>query len=239
MKAVFKRELRSYLQSPVGYVYLFMFTIITGFMFKVCNLEAGGAGIGSTDTVSYFGWIRYTLIVTIPLLAMKLFPEERKNKTDQILITSPISIGSMVVGKFFAAYILFLIGLVPSVANMIFLSQVGHLEVGIVIGNYISLLFVGAAFLAIGVFVSSMTESMITAFVMGTVSLAFFAVADMLSSSANNTIVTKIVNAISVTQRYNEFNQGLFNVSSIVYFLSLAVIFLFLTVRVIDKRRWS
>ena len=107
------------------------------------------------------------------------------------------------------------------------------------LGNYIGLLFVGAAFLAICMLMSAVTESMITAFIMGAFSLAVFAVGDYLAETLNNSVVTKIVEAISVTKRYNQFNQGLFNVSSLVYFLSIAVIFIFITVRVIDKRRWS
>ena len=234
MIAIFKRELRSYLSSPVGYSYLFLFLLVTNYVFFANNLAAA-----STDTLNYFAWIRYILIITIPLLAMKLFPEERKNKTDQILITAPVSITGVVMGKFLAAYVMFVIGLVPSLINIAFLASVGYVEIGIVAGNYVGLLFVGAAFLAIAMLMSVVTESMITAFIMGAFSLAVFAVADYLAQTLNNTIVTKIVNAISITQRYNEFNQGLFNVSSLVYFLSIAVIFIFITIRVIDKRRWS
>lgn len=234
MFAIFKRELRSYLSSPVGYSYFFIFLLVTNYIFYANNIAAG-----STDTLNYFAWIRYILIITTPLLAMKLFPEERKNKTDQILITAPVSITGIVMGKFMAAYAMFVIGILPTFINMAFLASVGNLEFGIVAGNYIGLLFVGAAFLAIAMLMSVITESMITAFIMGAFSLAAFAVADYLAETLNNTVVTKVVNAISVTQRYNEFNQGLFNISSLIYFLSLAVIFIFITVRVIDKRRWS
>lgn len=234
MLAIFKRELRSYFQSPVGYVYLFFFLMVSGLVFWVANINAG-----STDTATYFSWLRYLLIVILPLLAMKLFPEERKNKTDQILVTSPIHISSIVIGKFLAAYAVFCIGLLPTVFNMVFLSIYGYLEWGIVIGNYVGLLFIAAAFLAISMLMSVMTESMITAFIMGVFSLGVFAMADIISELVNNTIFTKIVNAISLTQRYSEFSTGLFDIATLVYFLSLAVIFLFLTVRVIDKRRWS
>ncbi len=234
MTAVFKRELRSYFTSPVGYVYLFFFSLVTGFIFFTSNIASA-----STDTITYFAWMRYLLIIVIPLLAMKLFPEERKNKTDQILITAPISISKMVLGKFLAAYAMFFIGLLPTFLNIAILCVVGYVEIGIVIGNYIGIMCIAAAFLAIAMLMSVMTESMITAFIMGVFSLAVFAVADFIASSLNNTFITKIVNAISVTQRYEQFNQGLFNISTLVYFLSLAVIFLFLSVRVIDKRRWS
>ena len=121
MIAVFKRELKSYLSSPVGYSYLFIFLLVTGFFFWVNNIVAN-----STDTIGYFAYTRYLLIVILPLLAMKLFPEERKNKTDQILITAPISITQMVMGKFLAAYTMFVIGLIPTLINMIFLASVGY-----------------------------------------------------------------------------------------------------------------
>lgn len=234
MFAVFKREMRSFFCSPVGYAYIAVYLFVANGLFYLCNIASN-----STDTVSYFNWVRYALIITIPILAMKLFPEERKNKTDQILITAPVSITGMVMGKFLAAYAIYVIGIIPTVFNMLFLATTGYLEVGIVAGNYIGLLFIGAAFLAIAMFMSVLTESMITAFIMGVFSLGVFALIDLLADTLNNTIVTRIVNAISVTRRFEEFSQGLFNIASLVYFLSLAVIFVFTTIRVIDKRRWS
>ncbi|MBQ8605130.1 MAG: ABC transporter permease subunit [Clostridia bacterium] len=234
MLAVFKRELRSYLYSPVGYVYLFFFAIATAFVMYMNNVYAG-----STDTTGYFTLMRYMLIVAIPMLAMKTFPEERKNKTDQILITAPISIWQMVLGKFFAAYAVFLIGLIPTIIHVVILSFFGYVEVGIVIGNYIGVLFVGAAFLAISMLMSVITESMIVAFIMSAFALAVFAIADIIAIIANNAVFNNIVSVISITQRCAQFSQGLFDVSSIIYFLSIILIFLFLTVRIIDKRRWS
>lgn len=234
MLAVFKRELRSYLTSPVGYAYLFLFSIITAFVLLINNIA-----VGSTETTGYFALMRYLLVVIIPILAMRTFPEERKNKTDQILITAPISIWQMVLGKFFAGYTVFVIGLIPSVVHIIILSFFGYVEPFIVVGNYIGVLFVAAVFFALSMLMAVMTESTIVAFIMGTFSLAVFAVADIITMVVNNEIVTKIVDVISITQRCNQFSQGLFDVSSIVYFISLAGIFLFLTVRVIDKRRWS
>lgn len=234
MFAIFKREFRSYMTSPVGYAYLFLFAFGTGLVFQLNNIASA-----STETTGYFTLMRYLLIIIIPILAMKLFPEERKNKTDQILITAPVSITKMVMGKFFAAYAIFLLGLIPTVIHMVSLSFFGFLEVGIVIGNYIGVLFVAAAFLAIAMLMAVITESMIVAFIMGTFSLAVFAIADIADMLLSNELLSKIVDVISVTRRCNQFSQGLFNVSSIVYFISIAAIFIFLTIRIIDKRRWS
>lgn len=234
MIAIWKRELRSYLKSPVGYVYLFLFLILVGTCFSLTNLYAYNSEPGY-----YFLFICYALILTVPILTMKLFPEERKNKTDQILITAPVSITGMVMGKFMAAYTMFLISLVPSIFAEGFLIVNGNVEMGILAGNYIAILLVGAAYIAIAMFMACLTESQIIAFIMGFFTLLIFAICDILESLLNNAIFSKIVKVVSVSDRFETLAGGLFDFSAIFYFISLTVIFLFLTVRMIDKRRWS
>lgn len=234
MSAVWKRELRSYLKSPVGYVYLFLYLIISGACFSLFNLVSY-----SSDVSNYFLFSCYILILVVPILTMKLFPEERKNKVDQILITAPISITKMVLGKFFAAYTMFLISLVPSIFSMAFLYLNGHVETGILIGNYVGILLVGAAYIAIAMLMACITESQIIAFMMGFFTLLIFAICDILKNIINVSFVTKLVNVISVSTRFDKLSQGLFDFSAIFYFISLTVVFLFLIIRIIDKRRWS
>lgn len=234
MIAVWKRELRSYLKSPVGYVYLFLYLIIAGACFSLFNLASY-----SSEVSYYFYFSCYIMILVIPILTMKLFPEERKNKTDQILITAPISITKMVMGKFMAAYSMFLISLVPSVFSMAFLYFNGHIEMGILAGNYIGILLVGAAYIAIAMLMACITESQIIAFMMGFFTLLIFAICDILKSVINVTFVNKLVNVISVSSRFEKLATGLFDFSAIFYFISLTVVFLFLIIRIIDKRRWS
>ncbi len=234
MTAVWKRELRSYLKSPVGYVYLFLYLIIAGAVFSIFNLANS-----SSDVTYYFFYSCYIMILVIPILTMKLFPEERKNKTDQILITAPINITQMVLGKFFAAYTMFLISLVPSVFCMGFLAINGNVEYGILAGSYVGILLVGAAYIAIAMLMACITESQIIAFMMGFFTLLLFAICDVLANVINVSFVTKIVNVISVSARFSKLAGGLFDFSAIFYFISLTVVFLFLIVRIIDKRRWS
>lgn len=234
MNAVWKRELRSFLKSPVGYVYLFLHLIIMGACFSFFNVLQG------TSEVSYYFYFScYVMILTIPILTMKLFPDERRNKTDQILITAPISITKMVLGKFFAAYSMFLISMIPSLFAVGFLYIYGNVETGIMLGSYIAILLVGAAYIAIAMLMSCITESQIIAFMMGFFALLIFAICDVLGGVINNPIVTKIIDIISVSSRFEKLSTGLMDFSSIFYFLSLTVIFLFLIVRIIDKRRWS
>ena len=234
MLAIYKREMKSYFSSPIGYVYMFFYLILTGLVFYYFNLY-----VMSSDTSSYFLYSRYILIAAIPILAIKLFPDERKNKTDQILITAPVSITRMVLGKYFAAYTVYVLSLVPGIFNMIFLGLNGNLEVGTVLINYTGMMLIGAAFLAISMFMSAMTESIIVAYMLSAFVLAIFAVSDIVANTLNNSVLNKIVGIISRTDRFEQFTQGLFNSSTILYFLSVAAIFIFLIIRVIDKRRWS
>ncbi len=234
MLAIYKREMKSYFSSPIGYVYMFFYLILTGLVFYYFNLY-----VMSSDTSSYFLYSRYILIAAIPILAIKLFPDERKNKTDQILITAPVSITRMVLGKYFAAYTVYVLSLVPGIFNMIFLGLNGNLEVGTVLINYTGMMLIGAAFLAISMFMSAMTESIIVAYMLSAFVLAIFAVSDIVANTLNNSVLNKIVGIISMTDRFEQFTQGLFNSSTILYFLSVAAIFIFLIIRVIDKRRWS
>ncbi|MBR6794270.1 MAG: ABC-2 transporter permease [Clostridia bacterium] len=234
MIAVWKRELRSYLKSPVGYVYLFLYLIIAGAVFSYTNLR-----MYSSDVSYYFFYSCYILVLVVPILTMKLFPEERKNKTDQILITAPISITKMVMGKFMAAYTMFLISLIPSIFCMGFLALNGNVEYGILAGSYVAILLVGAAYIAIAMLMACVTESQIIAFMMGFFVLLIFAICDVLKNIINLPFVTKIIDVISVSSRFGVLATGLFDFSAIFYFISLTVVFLFLTVRIIDKRRWS
>jgi ABC-2 type transport system permease protein len=234
MTAVWKRELKAYLKSPLGYVYLFLFLFATGFIFCTINIRNG-----ISDVQYYFQMCCYILIVAIPLLTMRLYPEERRNKTDQILITAPISITKMVLGKFFAAYSMFLISLIPTLFCVGFLMIYGNLEWGVVLGNYVGFLLLGAAYIAIAMLMSCLTESPIIAFMLGLFSLLFFALCDLLLSITDWVVITKLVNIISVSTRFLGFSTGLFDLSAIFYFISLIVIFLFLNIRIIDKRRWS
>ncbi len=234
MKAVWKRELRSYLKSPVGYVYLFLYLILIGTCFSIFNIAQHSAEVSS-----YFYYSCYVMILVIPILTMKLFPEERKNKVDQVLITAPISITKMVLGKFFAAYTMFLFSLAPSVLAMGFLAWKGHVELGVMLGSYVGILLAGAAYIAIAMLMACITESQIIAFIMGFFSLLLFAICDVLKTALNNSVVNKIVDVISISTRFEKLANGLFDFSAIFYFFSLTVVFLFLIIRIVDKRRWS
>lgn len=236
MLAIYKREMRYFFTSPVGYVFVAIFFAISAAIFMALTVQAGE----NANYNSYFSYIIMLCIVEIPLLTMKLLSEERKMKTDQLILTAPVSLFGIVMAKFLAAYTLF--GgsfLVSSVIYYIPLTMYGDPEFSIYAGSVIAVMLIGAAFVAVGEFISSLTENQFLA-AFGTIgALVLLIFAQTINGYINSEFVRSIFSAISVTSRFEYFMYGLFDWASFIYFVSLIAVFLFLTVRVFEKRRWS
>lgn len=235
MLAVYKRELKAYFTSPVGYIYMAVIVLITGALFKVFNIDQQ-----TSELSMYFGLSLFVYAFIIPFLTMKMFSEEKKLKTDQILLTSPIKIVSIVIGKFLSAFTVVLFTLIPSILNIIIVAlNSSDVEMPSVIGNYVSLILAAAAFIAIGLFFSVITESQVVAAVMTLALLMFLCLLPFLASMSNTAWIINASEFLSFYARHVQFSYGLFDFAAITYYLSVIVVFMFLTVRVIDKRRWS
>jgi ABC-2 type transport system permease protein len=236
MLAIYKREMRSYFTSPVGYMFCAIFFAVSGFLFMLNTVQAGE----ESNYAGYFSIILFLFIVIIPLLTMKLVSEETKMKTDQLLMTAPITLADIVFGKFMAALTMF--GgsfIISSAIYYIPLAMYGKPNLSLYIGCVIGVFLVGSAFISIGIFISSLTENQfISAF--GTIAaIIFLLFVSSLNSYINNEAVRNFLSGISITSRYSYFSYGLFSYDSLIYFISLSAVFLFLTIRVFEKRRWS
>jgi ABC-2 type transport system permease protein len=195
----------------------------------------------------------FAMAVLVPLLTMKLFSDERKMRTEQLLLTAPVSITGMVMGKFLAAFSLFAACLAGSCINLIPLyvvaaqekANIGYDTTNIgpvgaqIAGCLIGVLLIGAAFIAIGTFISSLTENQLAAAIITIAVLVGFVGIGLVSDFVDVYLVRLVLGWISVTGRFSSFAQGLFDIGAVVYFVSLAFVFLFLTVRAYEKRRWS
>lgn len=235
MFAVYKKEMRSYFATPIGYIFIGIFLALAGALFSFCTIQK----LEESDTALYFNLMLYAFVIIIPLLTMKSFSDERKQRTEQLLLTSPIKLSAMVGAKFLAAYTMFALTFLVSCLNFLLLGKYGTPSGGILFGNIISILLVGAAFIAVGIFVSSLTESQLVA-AFGTIGILLLL---LLVSLANQFIDTEFIRVIlswiSIFSRFQQFTYGQFSFASIVYYASIAFIFLFLTVRVYEKRRWD
>ena len=236
MLAIFKREMRSYFTSPVGYMFCAIFFAVSGFLFMLNTVQAGE----NANYAGYFSIILFLFIIIIPLLTMKLVSEETKMKTDQLIMTAPITLADIVLGKYLAALAMF--GgsfIISSAIYYIPLAMYGKPNLALYAGCVLGVFLVGSAFISIGIFISSLTENQfISAF--GTIAaIIFLLFVSSLNSYINNEAVRNFLSGLSITSRYSYFSYGLFSYDSLIYFISLSAVFLFLTIRVFEKRRWS
>lgn len=235
MTAIYKRELRSYFTSPLGYIFMAIFLCLSGVLYSTATLQKGV----DSDVNVYFTYLLISFIIVLPLLTMKQFSEERKMRTEQLLLTSPITLTGMVMGKFLAAFTVFAATYAMSALSFISLYIYGAPNTAQLIGNSAGILLLGAACIAIGLFVSSLTENQLIAAIGSMAILFAFVMVGFLSSYINSAAVRTMLNWVSLLSRYNAFGNGVFDFSCILYYISMAVVFLFATVRVFEKRRWA
>ena len=234
MIAIYKREMRAYFTTPIGYIFLAFFLATAALVFSLTTLYAM-----TTDVTGYFQVLLYGMIVLLPLLTMKLFSEERKQKTEQLLLTAPVSLFSMVFAKFLAALTVYAGALTATLLFFPILEIYGSVKLGMLFGNYLALLLAGMAFIAIGVFVSALTENQLTAAV-GTIGILVLQLGiSLLNSLLGEYWARFIVASLSVFSRFSAFTQGIFDYSAAIYYLSFTAIFLFLTVAVFHRRRYE
>lgn len=231
MKAIYKRELKAYLTSPIGYAFMGIFFLLSGAVFAYTTLFSLSA-----DLTAYFTYMLLFLAVLLPLLTMKAFSEERRQKTEQIWLTAPVRLTGVVLGKFFAALTLFAACLAVCSLAFLILFRYGEVKVAVLLGDLFALLLVGMAFIAVGLFVSALTENQLAAAVGTVVILLLFLAISLLNDYIPVYWLRFILSGLSVFSRFRNFTQGVFDPAALVYYLSIAGVFLFLTVRVYDRR---
>lgn len=234
MVAILKRELSSYFNSAVAYVVMAVYFLFSGLFFSMICIE------NDTSNLAYvFGNMFIIILFIIPIITMKSFSEEKRQRTDQALLTSPTSLFEIVMGKFLGAFILFAIISLIFVVYALVISFFTAPDWAVVLCTFVGLLLLGASLIAINVFISVLTESMIISAVAGMgVGLLIY----MLSNLTNYITVdwiSTIVKKIDFLTYYTNFTYGMLNLTDIVFFLSVTGLFLFFTARVLEKRRWS
>lgn len=233
MAAVFKRELKSYFTTPVGFIILAAFYFFLGLYFEMIY------SYGSPD-VPYVINVMYSIaIFATPIITMRLLSEDRRQKVDQVLFTSPVTITGVVMGKFLAALALYAIAFAPTVIFEIIVASYVSVNLLTFLYSLLGALLLGAALIAIGMFISSLTESpalsAILSLVINIVVLYMGSFASMVKSS----FFVKIFESLAFLTVFENFSTEIFSVPDVVYFLSITVAFIFLSVRSLEKRRWA
>lgn len=236
MLAILKREVKSYFHNVIGWLFIAAIVAIYGLYFFAYNLQSG------YPYISYaLSGVSFVLLIAVPILSMRCLAEERKTKTDQLLLTAPVSVGKIVLGKYLAMVIIFSIAVLIISITPIILSIYGTVPMGESFVAIFGFWLMGCAFLAIGIFISSLTESQVIAAVLSFVTLfACYMISDlsaMIFSEEN--FFTNILKIADVSTPFSNFMNGCLDLTSVGYYLSVVGVMLFLTSQSIQKRRWS
>lgn len=234
MSAIFKRDLRAYFKSPLGYVYLAAFLLVLNIYFYLMNVYRA-----SSSLESIFSFIVTMCVFLIPILTMRTFSEDYKQKTDQLLFTAPVRLTGIVLGKFFAALVVFLIGILITLVYVVVVSTWGSVEFATVLGNYVAICATAMAFISIGVFISSLTQNQLVACIATIAVFLGLYLVDFSYSQVTSTWAKNLIYYFSMFRRYNDFTQGIFSFADLIFYLSVAGTFIFLTVRMLERKRWS
>ncbi len=287
MLSILKKELRTYFNTITGYGFLGFFVLITGYFFVSQNIVAASANYNDTLAGSMI-----MFLILIPVITMRLFAEETRQKTDQLLFSAPITVPDIVGGKFFAAVILFLIGMAITLIFPLTLSRFGDIDWGMTLVGLFGYFMMGTCLISVGLFISVLTDNQIVAAAATFAAVFLLLMMDNISSSAPITVAASlifitvvilgialviysstknfpaagiftllcfvvtgglylfkpnlfdgvIVSALgwfSVLNRFENFYMGVLSISDVVYYITFSLAFLYITVNVIEKRRWS
>ena len=286
MIPIYKKEIRTYFTHVSGYIFLTLFLLLVGLFFVTTNVFSRNPGFHMTISQSTL-----LIFIMIPTLTMRLFSEEARNKTDQLLYTSPITILQIVAGKFFAAFSLFLIAMAATVFFPLLINRYGSLPVSQIAGTYIGFILLGACCIAVGLFISALTDNQIVAavgafaanfllFVMESVAvimptttfasfvfvaLIIIGIAGILYYSTKSILISIITGSIGVIaaiglyvynnliydgvivrvlfwislfSRFSSFSFGVLRLADVVFYVSFCILFIFITINILEKRRW-
>ncbi len=241
MKAIYKKEMRSYFQSPLIYCIIGVFLLFSLGSFAINNLMTGSPEVAALFMGSSFIGVNFIMFLLIPVITMRLFTEEKIQRTEQLLLTSPVSITSIVFAKFLSAFTIYAILIACTIPYVLIMAATGTVDFMEAFLIYIGALLLGGALVSVGLLVSSLTNSMVTSvlFSYGAMIFINFYTDILYAIFSGSKIMTTIADFLSVQYHFQGFAMGLLSLQNVIYYLSFIGIFIFLTIRVIEKRRWA
>lgn len=253
--AVYSKEMRSYFVSPVAYVIAGVFLFLSGYLFRNILMQfnmlclqlgqraqqMGGQmpalNLNEMVVVQFFAVMDFIWLLIVPMLTMRLYAEEKKTGTIELLMTSPISSVEVLLGKFFACFSLYSIIVSLTMVYFVILEAYGSPDWGPIFSGYLGYLFLGATFISVGILASAVTENQIVAVLLSFGILLLFWLIDWSASFAGPT-AAKILQYMSFIEHLEDFQRGVIDSKDVVFYLSFSFFCLFLTTRVVESRRW-
>ena len=233
MKAVYKREMRAYFTMPIGYIVLAVMMALMGMYYSyMCQ--------SNYFNISFvFSSISSIVLFIAPVITMRLFSEDRKQKVDQALFTAPVKLINIIMGKFFAALTLFMLPMAITLIYQILLLFTAEINWLTYLCDLLGVALLGSAIIAIGMFISALTESQIIAGIFGLAVSFFIMQIDYFATAVGLEWFKSICTAVSFITRYNAFTAGQLDFSNCVFFISVTAMFIYFTYVSFDKKRWA
>ena len=232
MKSILLREIKSFFGSPIGYLVIAIFLLLNGLFLWVFEGDFNIPNSGFADLSPFFTLAPWILIFLIPAVTMRSFSDEKKQGTIELLFTKPLGIWEIINGKFFGAFLLIVIAIIPTLIYVLVISNLGNpegnLDFGSTLGSYFGLLFLIASYTAIGIFTSTLSENQIVAFILSVLlCFVFYFGFDGISTYAEG--FDLIVSSLGMDYHFKSMSRGVLDTRDILYFISITVLFLSLT----------
>ena len=234
MGAILKRELGAYFSSATAYVVMAVYFFFSGLFFNFYVFSQN-----STNLTYVFNNMFYIIMFLIPIITMKTFAEEKKQKSDQALLTSPCSLTEIVLGKFLGAFVMYTICTCIFLVYAIVISFFAQPQWSVILCTFLGTLLLGGSMIAINVFISVLTESQVVTAVLGMGVGLIISMMSYFVSLVSIEWIKTVLEKISFMSYYENFTYGILSITDVVFFLSVIALFLFFTVRALEKRRWS
>jgi ABC-2 type transport system permease protein len=239
MKSILLREIKSFFGSPIGYLVIAIFLLLNGLFLWVFEGDFNILNSGFADLSAFFTLSPWILIFLIPAVTMRSFSDEKKQGTIELLFTKPLSIWEIVNGKFLGAFLLIVIALIPTLIYVAVISNLGapqgNIDMGSTMGSYFGLLFLIAGYTAIGIFTSTLSDNQIVAFILSVfLCFVFYFGFEGISGFAGGNFVA----ALGMDYHFKSMSRGVLDTRDIIYFVSIAILFLSLTVYKLKSLKW-
>ena len=233
MRAIWKRELQAYFFTPVGYVFMGVFLLLSSAMFYTTIMQNR-----SSDLPTFIGLMSYLWMLLCPVLTMRLLAEEKQKRTDQLLLTSPVSLPAVVMGKYLAAVTVMLITVLLTGLFVLIVGVYGAVYPAELLVSYLGFVLQGCAFIALDLFLSGCAGNQVTAAVLAFGANLLLWMLDLLETAVNITLVKDVLSFLSLYARSEPFLMGQLSFAGVGYFLSFAAAFILLTIHALDSRRY-
>jgi ABC-2 type transport system permease protein len=233
--AIFKKEFKSYFNLPIAYIYITVFLVLSNWLFlRVFFI------IGQANMRNFFGAMPWMFLFFVPAITMRLWAEEKKLGTMEILMTLPVRDHEVVLGKFFASFAFLFLTIALSFPLVITVSALGNPDFGPIIGGYLGVLLMGAAYLAIGLFISSMTENQIIAFIISIVVIfALIIIGEDIVLFSIPDFLVPLFNYLSISSHFESIGRGVIDSRDLIYYFSIIGFFIYLNVRKLETGKWK